>query len=168
MSWKLLLLLSCAACYAPDVPECTLACTADADCVNGQACTGDGYCAASPATQCVQREAMPDGASVGSGSGTGSGTGSGSGTTTVSVHVTVDGNGTVTASTGLMCTNDCTFQVDKAVPMTLTAMPSSTHQAFDSWSGACATQPALCHVTPNAAITIGAKFTGNGGGGDQQ
>jgi hypothetical protein len=82
---------------------------------------------------------------------------------TVSVHVTVDGNGTVTASTGTACTNDCTFQVAKGVPMTFTALPNSTHQHFDSWSGACATQPSLCHVTPIAALTVGAKFTGGGG-----
>jgi hypothetical protein len=151
------------------VPECTLACTADTDCVNGQSCTSDGYCAA-PSTQCGGRQVPIDAANPGTdaghipdGGGGGSGSGSGSGSTTVAVHVTVDGNGTVTASTGTMCTSDCTFQVEKGVAMTFTATPNSTHQSFDSWSGACAAQPALCHVTPNAAITVGAKFTGNGG-----
>jgi hypothetical protein len=145
------------------VPECTLACTVDTDCINGQACTGDGYCAASSATQCSQQQAPLDATSPETdGAGSGSGSGSGSGTTTVTVHVTVDGNGTVTASTGTACTTDCMFQVDKGVAMTFTATPSSTHQQFDSWSGACAAQPALCHVTPNAAITVGAKFSGGG------
>jgi hypothetical protein len=80
----------------------------------------------------------------------------------VSVHVTVDGNGSVKASTGATCTDDCTFEVDKGVPMTFTAMAGS-HQMFDKWSGACAAQAALCHVTPDAAITVGAKFKGGGG-----
>jgi hypothetical protein len=58
-----------------------------------------------------------------------------------------------------MCTSDCTFQVEKDVPMTFTPT-SGMHQMFDKWSGACAAQPALCHVTPSAAITVGAKFKG--------
>jgi len=150
-------LLFCAGCYGPDVPECTLACTADTDCVAGQACSHDGLCAASSETQCGQRQMPGDSAEPGVDAGSGSG--SGSGITTVSVHVTVHGPGTVVASTGTTCTSDCTFAVEQGVPITFTAMPSSQNQHFDSWSGACAAQPASCHVTPNAAISVGAKFS---------
>jgi hypothetical protein len=153
VSWKLLLLVSCAACYAPDVPECTLACTADTDCVNGQSCTSDGFCAA-PSTQCGVRQLPNDAAEPAADAGH-----TPDGDAPVSVHVTVDGNGTVKASTGATCTNDCTFEVDQGMPMTFTATPGS-HQMFQMWSGACAAQPALCHVTPDAAISVGAKFKG--------
>ncbi|HEY6040338.1 MAG TPA: hypothetical protein VIV58_38905, partial [Kofleriaceae bacterium] len=84
------------------MPECTLACTADTDCIAGQACSHDGFCAASAETQCTQRQTPGDSAAPGvdAGSGVGSGSGSGSGgTTTVSVHVTVHGPGKVIAST---------------------------------------------------------------------
>jgi hypothetical protein len=162
---KLFVLAACAACYGPESPECVLACTSDTDCVSGQACTSDGFCAPSGTTQCVQHQAPVDAAMVTADARDmpDAGSGSGSGTTTVSVHVTVDGNGTVTASTGTACTGDCTFAVAKDVPMTFTATPNSPHQHFDNWSGACAAQPALCHVTPTTAITVGAKFTGGGG-----
>ncbi|CAN5320294.1 hypothetical protein BH11MYX1_BH11MYX1_19310 [soil metagenome] len=93
------------------------------------------------------------------------GMGSGS-AMTVTVHVTVAGNGTVTSSTGPTCADDCTFEVARDVPMTLTATSNSTHQMFSTWTGACATQPALCHLTPTTAITVGAQFNGNGNGGD--
>ncbi|HET9993719.1 MAG TPA: hypothetical protein VFQ65_34515, partial [Kofleriaceae bacterium] len=102
---KLFVLASCAACYAPDAPECTLACTTATDCISGQACTSDGFCAASAATQCVQRQVPVDATPAGGDASPmpDAGTGSGSGATTVTVHVTVDGNGTVTASTGTAC-----------------------------------------------------------------
>jgi hypothetical protein len=151
----MLLLASCTGCYAPDAPECTLACAADTDCISGQACTSDGFCAASSSTQCVQRQAEVDAPNIQDAPKI-----QDAGATTVTVHVTVSGNGTVTASTGATCASDCTFDVAKDVPMTLTATADSVHQAFLGWSGACAWQRAVCQVTPNAAITVGAKFTG--------
>jgi hypothetical protein len=82
---------------------------------------------------------------------------------TVPVHVTVHNTGTVTASTGAACSSDCTFAVARGVPVTFTATPGPS---FVTWSGACATHAAQCHVTPDAAITLGAEFDGGGHGGD--
>lgn len=158
MSPRLVALLFCAACYGPDVPECTLACTADTDCVAGQACSRDGLCAASAETQCSQRQMPGDGAQAAV-DASGSGSGSGSAISMVSVHVTVHGPGSVFASIGTTCTSDCTFAVEQGMPMTFTATPSSANHSFDSWSGACASQPALCHVTASVAISVGAKFS---------
>jgi hypothetical protein len=168
----------CAGCYAPDAPECTLACARDTDCITSQACTSDGFCAASAATLCAQRQLGVDAPSPVADAGAAdartadarpadahladASTGSG-GTTWVSVHVTVQGEGMVTASNGTVCTHDCTFAVAAGVPMTFQAAPGSTGQVFQKWSGDCMGQPALCHATPNTALMVGAKFK-NGGG----
>ena len=114
-------------------------------------------------TKCVEQTTAADAAILGGDAGgSGSGSGSGSDPNTVSVHVTVEGPGKVTASTGAVCSTDCMFDVDKGVPLTLTATASSGNQNFVGWSGACVAQLAQCHVTPITAITAGAKFMGGG------
>lgn len=159
----LVALTVCAGCYAPDAPECTLACALDTDCIGSQACTRDGFCAASAATECAQRQLVVDASSlVADAQLVDAGHGSG-GTTMVSVHVTVQGNGTVTASTGTVCAQDCTFTVAQGVPMTFNATPNASDQVFQKWSGDCTGQPALCHATPVMALAVGAKFKNSGG-----
>jgi hypothetical protein len=142
-----------------------LACASDTDCIGSQACTSDGFCAVSAATHCAQRQVPVDATtSPASDANRMADAGAGSDSAAkVAVHITVQGNGTVTSSAGPTCTDDCTFEVAPGLPMTLTATPNSAHHMFATWSGACASQPALCQVTPTAAITAGARFTPNEG-----
>lgn len=161
----LIVLALWAGCYAPDAPECTLACASDTDCIGSQACTSDGFCAVAASTQCAQRQVPVDATtSPASDANRMADAGAGSDSAAkVTVHVTVHGSGTVTSSTGPTCTDDCTFEVASGLPLTFTATPNSMHQMFSSWSGACASQPALCQATPTVAIAVGAKFAPNEG-----
>jgi len=154
-----------AACYAPDAPDCTLACTADSDCVSGQACTTDHRCAATGITTCGAH-AMADGNdAVGSDAGMGSGSGSGSGSASyVTLMVGVDGNGSATTNYGQTCESvtgpkTCPFQVEKSVQLTITATPHVL-KMFDKWGGGPCDQVMIstCNTTPNAMIMIQAKF----------
>ena len=156
-------LVFAAACYGPDAPDCTLACTMDSDCVSGQACTTDHLCAATGITTCGAH-AMTDGnAATGSDAGMGSGSGSGS-ATYITLNLQVDGNGSASTSYGQTCDSivgpkTCPFQVAKGVQLTITATPHAT-KMFDKWTGGPCDQVDLptCSTTPNAMVMIQAKF----------
>ncbi len=144
-----------AGCYAPDAPECVLACTADNDCISGQACTTDHLCTAPGVTTCGA-QAVTDGGVV-------TGVDAGPGTTQVDVHITINGIGKVTTSNGDTCNNvgnpslDCTFKATAGVALTLTAMQTFT-KPFKQWSGECMGTTNPCTVTPSGSIVVGAKF----------
>ncbi len=146
--------LAIAGCYAPEAPECVLACTADSDCIGGQACTTDHLCAASGVTACGA-QAVTDGAV--------SGGDAGSGTTQIDVHLNVNGQGIVTSNHGDTCEAtggppvNCTFKATAGQPLTLTAV-ASMGNAFKQWTGECGGQANPCHLTPTATVTTGAKF----------
>ncbi|HEX7703019.1 MAG TPA: hypothetical protein VF403_19915 [Kofleriaceae bacterium] len=149
------MLLALVSCYAPDAPDCTLACTANTDCISGQACTTDHLCAATNVTTCGV-QATTDGSVPGSDAG--------SGTTMVTLMIHIGKDGSVRDSNNDICdspTNtplDCTFQVHSGDPLTITAIPDPTKQ-FDKWMGApCMGQLAICHTTPVGNIMVSAQF----------
>ena len=152
-----------AACYGPEAPDCTLACTMDSDCISGQACTSDHLCATTGVTSCGAH-AMVDGNNA-AGSDAGSGSGSGSGSATyVTLTLQVDGNGSASTNYSQTCDSfampkTCPFQVVKGAQLTVTATPHVTKQ-FDKWAGGPCDQVMVptCNTTPNAAIMIQAKF----------
>jgi len=149
------LVLALVGCYAPDAPDCTLACTADTDCISGQACTTDHLCAGTSVTTCGS-QATTDGSVPGIDAG--------SGTTMVTLMIHVDKDGSVRDSNGDICdspTNmpiDCTFQVHSGDPLTITASPNLGKE-FDKWMGPpCMGQLSMCHTTPTGNIMVSAQF----------
>jgi hypothetical protein len=146
--------LALVGCYAPDAPDCTLACTANTDCISGQACTTDHLCAGTNITTCGV-QATTDGSVPGSDAGTG---------TMITLTVQLEKDGSVRDSDNDVCNSptnsplECTFQVHSGEPLTITAIPDLTKQ-FDKWSGPpCMGQLAMCHTTPVGNITVNAMF----------
>lgn len=151
------MVLALVGCYAPDAPDCTLACTANSDCISGQACTTDHLCAGTSITTCGT-EATTDGSVPGTDAG------SGSGTTLITLMIHIDKDGSVHDSDSDICdspTNspiDCTFQVHSGEPLTITAIPNLGKQ-FDKWMGPpCMGQLSMCHTTPVGNIMVSAAF----------
>jgi hypothetical protein len=150
-----------AACYGPDAPDCTLACTADSDCVSGQACTSDHLCATTGITNCGAHGVIDGNNATGSDAGSGSGSGSAE-YVTLTLHV--DGNGSASTNYGQTCESiampkDCPFQVAKDVQLTVTATPHLT-KMFDKWMGGPCDMVMIstCMTTPTAMLMIQAKF----------
>jgi hypothetical protein len=140
-------------CYSPDAPDCTLACTADTDCISGQTCTTDHLCATTVTT--CGSQAITDGSVPGIDA---------SPPTMVTLTIHLDKDGSVRDSNSNICNSptnmpiDCSFQVHNGEPLTITAYPNLTKQ-FDKWDGpACMGQLAMCHTTPAGNIMVGVKF----------
>ncbi|MEO8842572.1 MAG: hypothetical protein ABI591_15795 [Kofleriaceae bacterium] len=140
-----------AGCYAPDAPDCTLACTADTDCISGQTCTTDHLCAANLTT--CGSQAITDGGVPVTDAGP-----------VVMLTVHVDKDGSVRDSNNDVCASpaneqiDCTFPVHAGDPLTITAVPNLTKQ-FDGWMGPpCMGQLAACQTTPAGNLMVSAKF----------
>lgn len=137
------LVMALVGCYAPEAPDCRLACTADTDCISGQTCTTDHLCAANITT--CGSQATTD-----------------AGMVTLTIHVDKDGsvrdsnNNTCDSPTNMPI--DCSFQIQSGAPLTITAYPNGDKE-FDKWDGpACMGQPSMCHTTPTGNIMVGAKF----------
>jgi hypothetical protein len=161
---RLALVATLAACYAPDAPDCTLACAADSDCITGQSCTTDHLCAGAGITACANQETTDAGNVAGTDAGSGSGSGSGSGMMTT-LTIQVQGGGGVQTNDGDFCdgTGDtmmtCMFSAPTGGSLVLTPVPHLLKQ-FDKWNGApCMTQPLVCSTTATgAAMTFHANF----------
>lgn len=134
-------------CYAPDIGDCAVSCTTDAECAGDQVCTPEGLCAG--AMSACDENAAVDG-----------------GTTPrmIDLRVTVMGDGRVAidgvgecARAGMGPMGEmCTMQVP-AGPMTITAVPDD--KPFERWTTLiCAGQDATCHVTLTINASVGAKF----------
>ena len=142
----LLLLPFVAACYAPDVVDCTLACEAAGDCAEGQVCGADHLCAAPEmAGHCKQMTQPTD--------------------DKVPLRVTISGHGKVAIDSFGMCDSngatdgDCTVMVPKNIVRHLTAIPTDEDRSFERWTTTnCAGQDSSCTLTPTGATLVGAKF----------
>jgi hypothetical protein len=152
--------LALVGCYAPDAPDCTLACTADSDCISGQACTTDHLCAGTNIATCGA-QATTDGSVPGIDAG------SDAGTPMVALMIHIEKDGSVRDSENHICNSptnipiDCTFQVVTGDPLTITAFPNIGKQ-FDKWMGPpCMGQLAMCHTTPVGNIMVTAQFKGS-------
>ncbi len=160
----LLFSLLAAACYSPEIRDCTTTCTGAADCAPGQICGGDGFCAAeSVAGTCAQLgpndagldakpvdakpmlDAAPDAFPL------------------VKLSLRIDGRGVVELPgigecDGGNAGTDCVFDVPKALPVTLQAMPKNNWR-FDQWFDACAGQlTTTCVLTPMAMAKARIRF----------
>jgi hypothetical protein len=130
------------ACYAPDVRDCAVTCSAAVSCAAGEVCGADGFCAApSAAGHCGHADAG-----------------------TITVHVTIGGRGRVLVDSTKSCDSeidngDCTFAVPVRVAATIAAMVTSADHPFMAWTGtACTGTAPQCMVTPTSAFAVGAVF----------
>ncbi|CAN5879057.1 hypothetical protein BH11MYX3_BH11MYX3_46260 [soil metagenome] len=145
----LLILAILSGCYAPDVRDCTVTCSAATDCASGQVCGKDGFCAA----EGVAGTCGPGGVDAGVDAAP-----------RVMLHVTVDGTGKVDVVGAGMCggggggSNDCMISVPRG-PVVINAIVTQTDKPFERWTTPnCTGQTSSCMFTANTATTVGAKF----------
>jgi hypothetical protein len=138
-----------AACYAPDLRDCTVSCASQSDCAGDQICGGDHLCAVSArASQCARdadtadadpldaaaRDAAlgPDARAVDAEPADAA--------PSVILHLHADGMGEITTSTGASCDSegsahgDCMIAVPEDSPITLDAV-GENGQVFQQWMG---------------------------------
>ena len=132
---RVLALAPLAACYTPDLRDCTVTCTAADDCAGDEVCGPQGLCAAQGVA------CRPP---------------------TVAVHVAIDGMGTVAIAGSTTCMSaadhvDCVLIAPSDGDVMLQAMPPPH---FTAWSGACggAGHAPSCTLAPAAVIVVGATF----------
>jgi len=145
-----------ASCYSPSVRDCTVRCERVHDCVSGQVCSDDRFCAA-PGVSCgadaaPMRDAAvdaplrldapipidaPD---------------------TVALSLQIMGAGTIALDGGGSCDTSCTLPARIGAVATLYAIPKPK-QTFGGWTaGPCVGQPPTCKFVPIAPVTIAARF----------
>jgi hypothetical protein len=169
-----LVLISSAACYAPELRDCTVKCGAASDCATDQICHA-GYCVGSSEVDCSTSSATTD---AGRSSGVGNHSDAGNQVvmmdaaadappadppTLGSLVTRVDGKGTVLIQGIGLCSSSqqpCTFGVPLATSLTAYAVAGSDFR-FDRWttSSVCPdTASSSCSFMPQLTIEIGAKF----------
>jgi len=153
-------------CYSPDVRDCTVHCSAETDCANGQICGSDHLCAAPEiAGRC---STLPHDAGVGDRDGGDDDAklppdAAPDGPPTV-LHVQIEGQGRVMVQNVGMCDSagpqkgDCRFDVRASQPVTVSAVEYPDWM-FDRWTTVpCFTQPPICTFTPTTMTDVTAKF----------
>lgn len=134
-----------AACYQPEVQDCTIECTGANQCGSGQICGADGFCAAPDvAGHCTTNDDQQP--------------------QSMSLTVTIEGSGKVsiegvgTCDSETAAEGNCTFPVTSGVMLQLTAVPKKDRE-FISWTATCTGTDMTCALTPVMALTqVGAKF----------
>ena len=165
-----------AACYSPEVRDCTVSCASPDDCAAGQMCGADGMCASPErAGHCFAQPEIVDDAGVADGDARDGAVDApvmvdaavdarpDAPPPTVDLHVKISGRGRVVAP-GIACDSeppdhgDCHFTVLAGATLTLFAWPH-VGQSFDKWQGGpCAGQDASCTFTPSSSVTAAVKF----------
>ena len=141
----LVMLVLIAGCYAPDISDCAVTCTADTECAGDQICTPQGLCAGSIAA-CEEAGAVDGGAPR-----------------MIELRVAVMGDGKVAIAGGPECQpgsgpmgDSCTLTVP-AGPLVIEAIVDE--KPFDKWTSlVCAGQSARCEVTLQLNASVSAKF----------
>jgi hypothetical protein len=157
------ILCALAACYQPDIRDCTLACGSAADCAADQVCGADKMCA-SPAVAGTCSERLDADAGVDAELPLDAPAG-----TLVDIHVVIDGAGKVSIGP-MICMSmsvgmgsdagDCTLQAPLGMPVMAMAMGMGGDM-FDRWTSVvCGLQGPTCTFTPAFATTqIAVQFT---------
>lgn len=148
-----------AACYSPELTDCTVTCSSADDCAGDQECSG-GFCAASgidcsepdPDPNPVDPDPDPDPIPV-----------------RVTLRVEVDGDGKVlvegiNAGSGTCISEPggehleiCQFNVTQGAMLTLEAQVLDD-KPFDKWSESCEGQSATCRLRATTSLVTRAKF----------
>jgi hypothetical protein len=145
-----------AACYQPEVRDCTVTCAHAGDCADGQVCGRDGYCAApAVAGTCgfvvdaaTSADASPSDAPP-------------SDAGTAQLHVIVQGRGKVSVDPlGMECTGtntadgDCMFDVPSGASEMLTPVQTNPQSSFVDWTTANCAGMTACTVTVDPPVTL--------------
>jgi hypothetical protein len=152
---KAMLVAACAnaSCYSPDVRDCTVHCEREHDCVSGQVCGGDHFCA-SPGVSCsadaappMRDAAIPIDTAIPIDA-----------QPSVAITLQIMGAGTVALDGVGSCDATCTLSAPFGALATLYAIPKAK-QTFGGWTaGPCIGQPATCKFVPILPVTIAARF----------
>lgn len=156
-----------AGCYRPEARDCTVSCAGAGQCLDGQVCGADGWCASPEvAGTCDERDddASVHDASLADASRADAPPPDAAG---AELRVVVSGRGKVIIEPlgeeceGLQGTpGDCTFPAAPGTEVTL--LPADTHpqDSFAGWTTAnCEGSPGECVVTIIAPVTlVGASF----------
>jgi hypothetical protein len=149
-----LLCLALAGCYSPEARDCTVSCTAANDCIKGQVCGADHFCAApSVAGHCSAVDAAvmrPDGKKDDGKPD--------AGPDDVTLTINIMGHGSVQVDTVMTCDMSCMVKVPAGVMRTLTAVADDPDKPFQMWMNACTGPMPTCTLTPTMNLMIGAKF----------
>jgi hypothetical protein len=142
-----LLCLALAGCYAPEARDCTLSCSAAKDCVNGQVCGADHFCAApGVAGHCSMTDAGPPPIDAPT-------------EHDITLTISIMGNGAVAVDGFAACTMDmCMVKLPIGVARTLTAQQTKPDKQFQMWMDGCSGAMPTCTVTPTADLHVGARF----------
>ena len=145
------LVAAVAGCYAPDVRDCSITCSAADECAEEQVCNADGYCAAEGVT-------CPRGGGGGGGATVDGGVDAPVGQ--LILNVRVDGTGRVEIDgVGECAQRECTFTIVRR-PLTIRAVQTDDRKPFEKWTTPnCAGQSMTCTYQPQMGMTtVGAKF----------
>lgn len=173
-----------AACYQPAARDCVVSCVSTDDCLDGQACGSDGWCAAPPrAGRCQTLIGDAGVADDPDAEGTVADARESidasvplvdAAMPTVTLRVVVSGRGRVLIDPGdWTCegsqnqAGDCSFDVVAGAQLTL--VPAATHQHWDfaGWTtGNCAGQSGACTLDLDAATLVAARFSDGGNDDD--
>lgn len=157
-----------AACYSPDVRDCTVTCATSRECTGGQVCGDDHLCSA-PGHACSATPDLSDAAIGDSGSDDLPPDGRpdaplDAAPAMIDLHVHIDGAGRVVLLSGPVCDSDapakgdCHISVRAGVPQTATAEPHD-HFMFDRWTSmTCATAGETCVLVPVGATSLSVRF----------
>ena len=154
------LLAALPACYTPDLRDCTVTCASSADCVGGQVCGGDHYCAAPDVAGTCAHLGGDAGLAVADDAQTTSDAARppDGPPKYVMLHFHVDGHGELAAGT-FTCAADCVDHVLTGVPLDVVAT-ATEDQMFVQWTaGPCnGSKNPTCTVTPTMDMMVAAKF----------
>jgi hypothetical protein len=148
-----------AACYSPELDECTVTCVGSEDCARGQQCGSDGLCASPDRGTCTTPDAAPDASSPDARPPADA--------PIAQLTVRIDGRGSVVVDGLGTCdgTHDeldavvCEFPTLVGATLVLHAIPAPDRK-FEKWTTApCAGQGTTCtHLVMTTPFTDGVKF----------
>ncbi|HEY5926559.1 MAG TPA: hypothetical protein VIV11_32955 [Kofleriaceae bacterium] len=138
-----LLCATLVACYEPEAVDCTVVCSQPSDCVDGQVCGADHFCAAPEVAGMCSTLGEPQ---------------------TVSLVIVIEGPGKVivdkvgTCDAANTVDGRCTYVVNSGVTLEIKAHENDDRE-FISWTSTCTGSNTTCTVTAVTPLTqVGAKF----------
>ncbi len=141
--------LNLVGCYSPELADCTVTCSSDGDCGDGQSCGEQGLCSAGATCTPAGSDAAVTADSPDA-------------TPQTMLRVKITDQGVVNIPDQTQCTmelSECSYTVDRGVEIQLTAEPLND-RIFEKWEEACTGQlTPTCTITPTGPeLKVTAKF----------